>query len=124
MIAVAALFVAAATAVSMMLIAAEGKFDAGALLFLGWAISPYACFYALSRMLGKFTSIPHIAFISCVISLLMLAFTLFAYIGALRDASSTSALVFLFVPLWLYIGSFVLLAIGAAVALLTRRREE
>jgi hypothetical protein len=83
--------------------------DLGTLLFIGWAISPYIIFFVLGIALERFTSVPQVPLIACVVSLLMLAFTVLAYIGTLGDGSSTNALIFLFIPLYLYIGSFAIL---------------
>jgi hypothetical protein len=121
---IAALSLAAIITVVTMTVAADGKFEAATLLFLGWAVSPYACFFAAGRIMEKLTSAPRLLLICGAISILMLGFTVLAYVEVLIRPSSTAGLIFLLAPLWLYIGSFFLLAAGLLSVWLTGRREE
>ena len=116
------LVVASIVTVVTMLHAAGQTIDLVTLGFLLWGISPYFCFFAVTYLLERFTSIPRITTIGGVISILMLGFTLLAYIGTLGDKSSTYGLIFIFIPIYLYVGSFVLLAISVLVSWLASRR--
>jgi predicted membrane protein len=87
----------------------------GRALFMCWVVSPYVIFFGFGIVMERLTAIPQTPLIACVVSLLMLAFTLMAYVGTLGDKSSTYALIFLFVPYYLYAGSFGIL-VGALVA--------
>jgi quinol-cytochrome oxidoreductase complex cytochrome b subunit len=119
----AALAIAAVITVLLMLRAAEWNIDLGVLLFIVWAVSPYICFYIASILVEKFTSLSNVPLISCIVSLLMLAFTFITYLASLNDTSSASSLIFVFVPLLLYIGSFSVLIIGLVLIKLFRRRS-
>ena len=118
-----ALIIAALVTVFAMQRAAEQSIDAGTVGFMIWAISPYVCFFLATHFLERFTLIPQLPGIGLAIAMLMLGFTLLAYIGTLGDTSSTYALIFLFVPLWLFIGSFFLLGLATLVAWLSNRRR-
>ena len=100
-----------------MLAAAAWAPDLGTLVFIIWAISPYVAFFAASRILSRVLPFSNLAIPSTVIAAMMLAFTFFAYIGTIGDPSSTDALIFVFVPLYLYIGSFFLLSVALGVSL-------
>ena len=98
--------------------------ESGTWVFLCWAISPYIVFFVLGVVAERLTPVPQAPFIACIVSLLMLAFTLLAYIGTLEgDKSSTSGLIFLFIPLYLYMGSFALLVGGLVLASVLERRK-
>jgi hypothetical protein len=106
-----------------MLRAAAWSIDSGMLLFMLWAVSPYICFFFADIVLRKLLSLPKMPLIFCVISLLLLGSTLVTYIGTMNDRSSTYALIFLFVPIYLYIGSFILLGASIIFALLSKRSQ-
>ena len=116
-----ALSIAAIITVVIMLRAADGKIDPGTLFFMLWGISPYLVFMVVTGLLEHFTRLPRLLVIACVISLLMLGFTLFAYVTTLNDTSSTGAIIFVFVPLWLYIGSFIFLTVGILVSWILKK---
>lgn len=122
-IAIAALSIAAVVAVIVMLRSAAWSPDLGMIPFAFWAISPYACIFAVCVLIEKFTSLPYLRIILCIISILMLVFTLMAYLGTMEDDSSTYALIFLFVPVLLYAGGLSLLLFGVLVAWLSKRRQ-
>lgn len=72
-----------------------------------WACAPYfvlgTAAFMLRRSYPDNRSIPVASFVT---SLLVLGFTLLVYVdGCLIHTSSTSALLFLFVPVWIFIGS-------------------
>ena len=117
----AALAIAALTTVAVMLHAGEANPDAGFILFLLWGISPYIFFLATTALLERFTSIYRICEIACVISVLMLAFTLLTYIGTLNDRSSTYGLIFIFVPIYLFVGSLGILIVSVIISLQLRQ---
>ncbi len=118
---IAALVLSVIVTVAAMLYSANWSVDLGAFLFILWAISPYICVFFVGQLVKKFTSIPQTSLIFCVVSLLMLAFTLLTYLGAFFDQSSTYALVFLFIPVYLFIGSFLLIGIGLLFAFFFKR---
>lgn len=89
--------------------------------FIVWATSPYVSFFAASRLLSKLVPSSNLPLPAFVIAALMLAFTIYAYIGTMGDGSSTYSLIFIFVPLYLFVGSFFLLSIALAVAWMIRR---
>lgn len=98
--------------------------DAESLLFIGWAISPYVCVLVAGRLFERFTRLPYRSLIFCLVSVLMLAFTLAVYPWIPNDPSSTGTLAFIAVPIDLYVGSFVLLAGGLVVASFFGRRHK
>lgn len=118
-----ALSIASLVAVLSMLRAAAWSVDAGTLLFLLWAVSPYIIFLVITYLVERFTSIHKIHQIAWVISLLMLGFTLLAYVGTIGDTSSTYALIYIFVPIWLYIGSLGLLALSVLISWVASRNN-
>lgn len=117
-----ALAIASTVTVWAMLRAAAWQIDLAAIALICLAISPYAVLYAASILLAKFTSLPKNTLVSCVTAVLMLAFTLLVYLGAaINSESSTDALIFIFVPIWLYIGGFILMLVGLSASWLLSR---
>jgi len=116
-----ALIISAFVTVWAMLKAAAWQIDFAAIVLICWAVSPYAALFATSVLLDKFTALPKIWLVSCVTSVLMLAFTLLVYVGTAGDDSSTYALIFIFVPIWLYVGGFALFILGLLTAWLSGR---
>jgi hypothetical protein len=98
-------------------VASDGTMDEGMVVMLLWIVSPYFCFFLASYFLERFTSIKPLPVIDLTISLVALAFTWFAYVPVVfgDHHSSTEGLIFLFLPLWLLIGSFVLLGLAILV---------
>ena len=107
-----------------MLYASEWEINSGALLFILWGISPYICLFLVDAVLRKIALVPKMSLVFCVISVLMLGFTLLAYLGTLGDKSSTYALIFLFVPFYLFIGSAVFLICGLIWALFSKSSKD
>ncbi len=105
---VGALSISAISSVFFMLYASEGE-----LLFYIlclWAILPYLSFFIISLIVNFYFSSPRLSLATFITSILMLSFTLVVYIdGMFIHASSTSALLFLFVPLYLLVGEFLML---------------
>ena len=112
LIRIAILITCAVVTVYSMWHASGQTLDMGILGVMIWGISPYVCFFLATYLLERFTAISHLPAIGFVIALLMLGFTLFAYLSTPADTSSTSGLIFVFVPLCLFVGSFSLLVIG------------
>ena len=72
-----------------------------------YVISPYIIFYLFSKKNNKSKSIPK-ALAASITSVLLLFITLLVYIDALFiHTSSTSALIFLFLPIYLIFGSII-----------------
>lgn len=122
LIEIAALVIASVITVYLMLRSAEWMVDGGTLAFLAWAVSPYLIFHLAGRLFRKFLPVPHLAMITLIIALLMLAFSATVYFSATRARSSTEGLIFLVVPIYLYIGSLFLLTLGTAIAWFTRKK--
>ena len=114
----AAVLLTAAAAVTayFMLNPAEWRIDLALGLFIFWAISPYVCFFAAGRLLIRLSPASKIGIPIVLIASLMLAFTLYAYVGTSGDPSSTYALIFVFVPLYLYVGSFFMLSLTILIS--------
>jgi hypothetical protein len=116
-----ALAISTIVTVWAMLKVAAWQIDLAAIAVICWAISPYVILFSATVLLSKFTSLPKIWLVSCVTSILMLVFTLLFYVGTAGDDSSTYALIFIFVPIWLYIGGLTLLILGSLVAWLSEQ---
>jgi hypothetical protein len=120
---ISALSVSIVMTVFAMLRAALWQIDPGALLIMLWTISPYICLFLADVGLRK--TAPHLKMSSVFLaaSLLMLGFTLLAY-GGSSQGSSTYALIFLFVPFYLYLGGAVFLGGGLLWALLSKSSKD
>lgn len=105
-----------------MLHAAGWTLDIGALLFIAWAVSPYALVPAGRKILKRLTDFPHASTVSCAVSFVLLLLTLVIYIGTLGDPSSTYALIFLFAPVFLHVVGISLLILGLIAMKLAARR--
>ena len=119
-IGISALLLSIIVTVLLMLRAAAWEIGSGQLLFILWAISPYISLFLVDVLLRKITSISKLSLLFCVTSLLMLGFTLLAYVGTLGDKSSTYALIFVAVPFYLYVGGVLVFGIGLILALLLK----
>jgi hypothetical protein len=100
---------------------AEGSIDFGMLGFIIWAISPMVALGAAAVLLARWFAKVDVYLGSAIASLLVLVFIVWAYGSAQSDPSSTSALAYVFVPLYVYIGGFVVLGSWIAVSLIVRR---
>ena len=90
-----------------------------------WILSPYIFFFIISVTANHQSGSVNVASASCYTAILILAFTLFIYIDAFYiHVSSTSALVFLFIPLYLIIGGPVVFFIIYMIVARRKKREE
>lgn len=119
----AILLTAAAITTFVMVRSGDGDLSVGMLLFIVWAVSPYAFLAVAAALLRKFASPPHLSIVTSVVAVIMLAATIYVYVGALDGSSSTEALVFVFVPLYLLIGGFLSLMIGLGISWLAPRTQ-
>jgi len=115
------LVIAASVTIYSMLYAANWAIDVSTIAFVLWAISPYISFFAASRLFVKFAPTMGMAFPALVISMIMLVFTVYAYAATLMSSSSTAALSFVFVPIYLYIGSFFIMSVAMLMGRLYSR---
>ena len=116
-ITVASLLVALAVAVSAMIHGA-GKFEWNG--FYPWVITPYGLFVLIFVFPVRQSAARSVA--GCVAAILVLAFTCLFYLNAMWfSVSSTSALIFIFAPMYLLVGG--LAAWGLTWLLLKKRAE-
>lgn len=113
-----ALAAAVMVTIWVMLQSAHGgaTIDVQALLFIGWAISPYVCVLLAWWLVERYTRLPWRSLVFSMVSVLMSAFTLAVYPTVPRGPSSTGTIAFTVVPLDLYIGSLAFLSGGLALA--------
>lgn len=125
LIGITALAAAIVVTVLVMLRSAHGEpgVDGEALLFIAWAVSPYVCVLVAGQLFERFTRLPYRSLIFCIVSVLMLAFTLAVYPTIPSGTSSTAVIAFVAVPFDLYIGSFVLIAGGLVIASFFERKR-
>ena len=90
-----------------------GSMDAGTFLFMVWAISPYLLVGMLVLLLGRLGSMRFVAPVALVVSVLMLAFTAYVYWIGMDHTSSTEALAYVFVPVYLHVGGIIAIAVAA-----------
>jgi hypothetical protein len=86
-----------------------------------WLVSPYVGLFIVMALLERFSDIKTIVGINCVVALLILAFTIWAYTIALDETSDTGHLIFLFGPAWVCIVSFFLLGFTLLFMKLARK---
>jgi hypothetical protein len=110
------LLVASALTIGTMARATGGSFDAATFGFMAWAISPYVAFGLLVYVLGRFAKIAHLYQVAAAVAAIMLLFTAYCYLVAMDGTSSTEALAFVFVPLYLHIGADAALGIGVVIS--------
>jgi hypothetical protein len=92
-----------------------GKFEWNG--FYPWVIGPYIVLLAIFGLPRRQTNMR--AFAGSVASVIVLLFTCWFYVGAMWfSASSTSALIYIFAPVYLFVGG--LMAWGIVRFLLTR----
>jgi hypothetical protein len=118
----AILLVASAVTMGSMARASGESFDAGTLAFMAWAISPYVAFGLLVYLLGRFAKIECLYQVASAVAAIMLAFTAYCYLLAMDGTSSTEALAFVFVPVYLHVGAYAALAVGVVISKLFSRQ--
>ena len=99
-----------------LILAGSGGSVLAAVCFATWVCSPYLVLGVISKLFERFTKIPGRHVIGCVFACITLGFTLLSYIGTLGDKSSTYGLIFIFVPLWLYVGGVGLYLLSILIA--------
>jgi hypothetical protein len=117
---ISALAVSIIVTVLAMLRSAAWQIDSGTFLFILWAVSPYICLFLADFAFKRISLISKMLPVFCAVSVLMLAFTLLVYVGTLGDGSSTYALVFLFIPIYLFIGGIIFCGAGLIWALFSK----
>lgn len=111
------LIVASAAALAAMIHGA-GKFEWN--WFYPWIIGPYIALFGIFCFPLNQTDAR--AFAGCVSAVTVLLFTCWLYVGAMWfSVSSTSALIFIFSPLYLFAGGLIVW--GAAWFLFARRQK-
>lgn len=98
-----ALVIAAISSIILMMVASgwDLSFDLSYL----WAILPYVTFFIISSVIHTRWLSPILPLATCITSILILSFTLVVYVdGIFIHTSSTSPLIFLFVPFYLLLG--------------------
>lgn len=103
-----------------MMRAANWDIGLGGLPFVLWAVSPYFVVLAVEVLNRKVAALPKIPAVYPVLSLLMLGVTFFAYELSLTGESSTESLIFLILPVFLYAGSFLVLALAFVISFVAR----
>ena len=121
---ISALSISIIVTVFAMLRAAAWEINSGTFLFILWGISPYICLFLVDVVLRKIVQTLRMILVFCVASLLMLGFTLLAYVGTLGDKSSTYGLIFLFVPFYLLVGGIIFLGGGLIWVLLSKSSKD
>jgi len=117
---ISALSISIIVTVFAVLRAGTWKIDLGALLIILWTISPYILLFLADVGLRKTSPTLKMSSVFFAASLLMLGFTLLTYLDSNEGGSSTYALIFLFIPIYLYLGGAIFVAGGLIWALLTK----
>ena len=119
----AALILAAITPLVVALLLTKGKIGGEFFAILIWDISPYVCFFVVTALVERFSTIPRILHINAAIAVLILVFSVWAYSLAL-DKTDTSELIFIFGPVWVYVVSFFALGMTCLAIRLSARANE
>jgi hypothetical protein len=108
------LAIAALLTIYAMLHAAGWQLSAGRVAFVVWALTPYLVVATVIRAVGSKSGASRIA--SVISSAAVLVFAAFMYVDAIFiHVSSTSALIFLFAPLYLTVGGVMLFVVITVV---------
>jgi hypothetical protein len=108
------LAIAALLTIYAMLHAAAWQLSAGRVAFVVWALTPYLVVATVIRAVGSKSGASRIA--SVISSAAVLVFAAFMYVDAIFiHVSSTSALIFLFAPLYLTVGGVMLFVVITVV---------
>jgi hypothetical protein len=100
-----------------------GGVDLAALGFMVWAISPYALVALITFFLSRFATMRLIPIAALIAGALMAALAIYAYWIAMDHSSSTEALVYVVVPLYMNAAGVLIVAIGAIASALTARKD-
>jgi hypothetical protein len=128
MIEVGALMTGAIVTAGGLLYIADWSAGVSAMIFLfaGWVMLPYVVFYKITTALYRRRFSPGLPLCAGISAILMVVIPFYLYADAmfLNNTSSTSALVFIFIPPWLLIGGpmflFTLLGFERLVTYLTK----
>ena len=102
-------FIAASGVALAAMIHGAGKFEWNG--FYPWVVGPYIVLLAVFCFPRRQTDAR--AFAGCVATVIILLFTCWFYIGAMWfSSSSTSALIFIFAPIYLFVGGLVVWGIA------------
>jgi len=82
---------------------AGSEANVGIILFILWCISPYLVLILGEFVVRKIAVIPKITKFFSLVSVLLLIFTIVSCIEVIKSKSSTTGLVFIFVPFYLNI---------------------
>ena len=111
------LIVGAAVSAAVVVLVQDGGVDSSLLVLLLMGIAPYVIFFVLTLLLERFTKLPRIHLISFIIADLMLMSTVGIYAMTWNDRTSPYyGFLFLVFPIYLLIGSLVLLALGLGIS--------
>src|SRR5687768_6261150 len=106
---IAALILGALTPLYFSIRLWDGPISTDFVLISLWHISPCVVLFILTALLEGFSSIRKVFHVNCLVAVVVLAFSVWAYSSAFNDTSSTAGLVFLFGPIWVHVLSFFLL---------------
>ena len=119
------LTVGAVVSTVVMLLVQDGGFDSSLLVLLLIGIAPYVIFFVLTLLLERFTKLSRIHLIGFIVADLMLMFTVGIYALTWNDRTSPYyVFLFLVVPIYLLIGSLVLLALSVGISWLISRLKK
>lgn len=99
-----------------------GGFDSVTVGFTIWALSPYALLAIASLFMSRFSPMRFIPVAALIAGVVMSAFAYYAYWIAMDHASSTEALVYVVVPLYMNVFGVFALAVGAMISALAARK--
>lgn len=106
---IVACLIAASTVALAAMIHGAGKFEWNG--FYPWVIGPYVVLLGLFSLPRGQTDAR--VFAGCMAGVLVLLFTCWLYIGAMWfSTSSTSALIFIFAPVYLFVGGLVVWSVS------------
>ena len=99
-----------------------GGVDAVTVGFMIWAISPYALVAIAALFMTRFESMRFIPVAALIAGAVLSAFAYYAYWAAMDHMSSTEALVYVVVPLYMNAFAVLVLAIGAIISVFAVRK--
>jgi drug/metabolite transporter (DMT)-like permease len=99
-----------------------GGIDAATVGFMVWTISPYALLAIATLFMSRFAAMRLIPVTALIAGVVMAAFAYYAYWMAMDHTSSTEALVYVVVPLYMNAFGVLALAVGSVVSYLATRK--